>query len=46
MTKSQFIALCNERTIEPGIALENDQVVQAIKSGNIDLLITVLNNQF
>ena len=46
MTKSQFIALCNERTIEPSIALENDQVVQAIKSGNIDLLITVLNNQF
>lgn len=46
MTKSQFIALCNERTIEPSIALENDQVVQAIKSGNIDLLITVLNSQF
>jgi hypothetical protein len=46
MTKSQFIALCVERTIEPSLALENDQVLHAIKLGNIDLLITVLNNQF
>ena len=46
MTRSQFIALCNEHTIEPSIALENDQVVAAIKSGNIELLITVLNSEF
>ena len=46
MTQSQFAALCTERTIEPAIALENDDVIQAIKSGNIDLLINILDNQF
>jgi hypothetical protein len=46
MTQSQFAALCTERTIEPSIALENDDVINAIKSDNIDLLITVLDSQF
>lgn len=46
MTQSQFAALCTERTIEPSIALENDDVINAIKTGNIDLLITVLDSQF
>ena len=46
MTQSQFVALCTERTIEPAIALENDDVIQAIKSGDIELLIKVLNTQF
>lgn len=46
MTQSQFAALCIERTIEPSLALENDDVINAIKSGNIDLLITVLDSQF
>lgn len=46
MTQSQFAALCIERTIDPSLALENDDVIQAIKSGDIDLLIATLNNQF
>lgn len=46
MTQSQFAALCIERTIDPSLALENDDVIQAIKSGNIELLIQVLNTQF
>lgn len=46
MTQSQFAALCTERTIDPSLALENDDVIQAIKSGNIELLIQVLNTQF
>ena len=46
MTQSQFVALCLERTIDPSIALENDDVINAIKSGNIDLLITILDSQF
>jgi hypothetical protein len=46
MTQNQFAALCVERTIDPSMALENDDVINAIKSGNIELLITVLNSQF
>ena len=46
MTQSQFVALCTQRTIDPSIALENDDVVQAIKSGDIELLTSILDNQF
>jgi len=46
MTQTQFAALCSERTIEPSLALENDDVIQAIKSGNVDLLVSILDNQF
>ena len=46
MTQSQFAALCTTRTIDPSIALENDDVIQAIKSGDIELLTSILDNQF
>jgi len=46
MTKLQFIAICNEKTIEPSIALENDDVVQAIQSNDVEVLINVLDSQF
>jgi hypothetical protein len=46
MTQNQFTALCTERTIEPSLALENDEVINAIKSGDIELLISVLDSQF
>ena len=46
MTQSQFAALCVERTIDPSLALENDDVINAIKSGDIDLLIATLDSQF
>jgi hypothetical protein len=46
MTQNQFTALCTERTIEPSLALENDDVINAIKSGDVDLLVSILDNQF
>lgn len=46
MTQSQFAALCTERTIDPSLALENDDVIQAIKSGDIELLTSILDSQF
>lgn len=46
MTKSQFVALCTARTIEPSIALDNDDVIEAIKLGDIELLTSILDNQF
>jgi len=46
MTKNEFIAICVEKCIDPSLALENDDVVQAIKSGDIEMLIATLDNQF
>lgn len=46
MLHSQFAALCIERTIEPSIALENEDVIKAIRSSDWELLIKVLDTQF
>jgi hypothetical protein len=46
MTKSEFIAICTDRTIDPSIALENDDVIQAIQSNDVEVLINVLDSQF
>jgi hypothetical protein len=46
MTQTQFAILCNEYLIEPCMALENDDVVKAIKSNDVQTLKDVLENQF
>jgi hypothetical protein len=46
MTKSEFVAICVDRTIEPSLALENDDVVQAIQANDVEVLINVLDSQF
>ncbi len=34
MTKSNFIALCNEYYLDPSLALENDDLVEALQNRN------------
>jgi hypothetical protein len=46
MTKNQFVAICNEKTIDPSLALENEDVVKAIKLDDVYWLIAILDNQF
>jgi len=46
MTKSEFVAICLEKTIEPSLALENDDVRQAIRLDDVYWLIAILDNQF
>ena len=46
MTQTQFTLLCNEYLIEPSIALENEAVVDAIKSNDVQTLKDVLESQF
>lgn len=46
MTHNDFIAICNDKLIEPGIALENDDVREAIKLDDVYWLIAILDNQF
>jgi uncharacterized protein YceH (UPF0502 family) len=46
MTHNDFIAICNEKLIEPSIALENDEVKQAIRLDDVYWLVAILDNQF
>ena len=46
MTKSEFIAICTEKTIDPSLALKNDEVREAIKLDDVYWLIAILDNQF
>lgn len=46
MTKSDFIAICTEKTIDPSLALENDDVREAIRLDDFYWLIAILDNQF
>lgn len=46
MIKSEFIEECTNRTIEPSLALENDDVIEAIQTNDMQMLINVLDNQF
>lgn len=46
MTRNDFVAICNEKTIDPNIALENDDVKQAIRLNDVYWLIAILDNQF
>jgi len=46
MTQLQFIAKCNELTISPELALEDDLIIEALKAKNDDLVIELLNNLF
>jgi hypothetical protein len=46
MTKNEFCALCVEKTIDPALALENDDVRQALRLDDVFWLIAILDNQF
>ena len=46
MTKSEFILMCEERLIDPSIALENDDIVKALKANDLNKLVSVLDTQF
>ena len=46
MTLSQFTALCAERTIDPSLALENENVVEALKARDDEAVVTILDNEF
>ena len=46
MTQLQFVAKCAELTIDPALVLENDEIIEALKTKNDDLVIELLNNLF
>lgn len=46
MTMLYFVSLCEDRTIDPAIAIESESVRDAIRAKDIDLLISILDNEF
>jgi hypothetical protein len=46
MTKNEFVAICVEKSIDPSLALENDDVRQALRLDDVYWLIAILDNQF
>jgi hypothetical protein len=46
MTKLEFMAQCEERCIDPSIALENDDIVQALKEKDDSKVVELLDTQF
>ena len=41
-----FLSLIGEQLIDFNIALENDNVIDAVKAGDVDQLKTILLNEF
>jgi hypothetical protein len=46
MTKNQFMELCAAACIDPAIALENDNVIDAIRAGDVEQVQFLLLNEF
>lgn len=46
MTANEFSALCSEYGIPPSVALENDDIVEALKNGDADAVADILANEF
>jgi hypothetical protein len=46
MTQNQFFTLCNDHCIDPDIALENDNLRQALKDKDDKKVIEILTNEF
>jgi hypothetical protein len=46
MTQTQFFIECAKRTIEPSIALENENLREALKNRNDETVIHILNEEF
>lgn len=46
MTVDQFATECASRLILPSIALEDDEIVDALRSGDDELVIELLESNF
>lgn len=46
MTANEFAALCSEHGIHPAIALENEDIVEALKNRDAEAVADILANEF
>ena len=46
MSKNEFLVLCSEYSIDPDMALENDNVVEALRNRDDLRVETILESEF
>lgn len=46
MTMKEFVALCEQHTIDPRIALENENLVEALEARDDDEVKRILKEEF
>ena len=46
MTKTQFTIECAKRTIDPSLALENDDLCEALQERDDEAVLRILDEQF
>ena len=46
MSKNEFLVLCSAYSIDPDMALENDNVVEALRNRDDDAVATILESEF
>jgi len=46
MSRNEFLVLCSAYSIDPDIALENDNIVEALRDRNDDAVATILESEF
>jgi hypothetical protein len=46
MTQNQFNALCNEHDIAPSIALENEELIEALRERDDERVIQIITEEF
>jgi hypothetical protein len=46
MTQTEFLLLCTEHNLSPEMALENENVVEALKNRDDKLVAQILTNEF
>ena len=46
MTQNQFAQECAKRTIDPSLALENDELCDALRERDDEAVIRILDQQF
>jgi hypothetical protein len=46
MTQNQFNTLCNEHGIAPSIALENEELIEALRERDDERVIQIITKEF
>lgn len=46
MTKNTFLLICQQHLIDPDLALENENVIAAIKENNLEKLNAIFASEF
>jgi hypothetical protein len=46
MTKTEFMALCGERLIDVNLALENENLIEALRQKDFDKVLEILDTEF